>query len=218
MLQGARDLFDRGHSDTGSKPLLGMCAGLAAGFLATLAMDGFQRLAKQAIASRGDEGAGNDQSSGGDHEEPATLKVSRRIGKRVLHRDLDDSSAQLASEAVHYGYGTLMGGVYGVLAELFPKTATASGAPYGAVLFALGDEVAVPALGLSKRPSEYPLASHAQALGAHLVYGTALDLLRRGIRSCMIEREARRALPAGDDRPLRAVPWPDRTEFETEAW
>ena len=54
----------------------------------------------------------------------------------------------------------------------------------------------------------------ARAFGAHLVYGTVLELLRRGIRPCMLDFEARRAESAGSDQP-RAVVFIDRTEYET---
>ena len=208
-LLSARDDFDL-ERETESRPWLGLFAGLAAGLVATLAMDGFQSLTKRTTAPlRRDETAGDEQ------EEPSTVKLGRRLSKRVLHRDLDDSSAQVVSDALHYGYGTLMGGVYGLMAEFFPKTAIAAGAPYGALLFTLGDEVAVPALGLAKKPTAYPIGVHARAFGAHLVYGTALDLLRRGIRSCMLEVEAKRDRRGGYDR-ARAVVFIDRTEIETK--
>ena len=44
------------------------------------------------------------------------------------------------------------------------------GAVFGAALWALSDEVAVPAFHLSKGPQEYPLRTHAMALASHLVY------------------------------------------------
>lgn len=211
-LLSAHDSFDF-EPESETRPWLGLCAGLAAGFLATLAMDGFHSLSRRATAPL--RGNGNEAEKS-EAEESSTVKLGRRLSRQVLHRDLDDASAQWVSESLHYGYGTLMGGVYGLLAELFPKTTTAAGAPYGALLFALGDEVVVPALRLAKKPSEYPFGVHARALGAHLVYGTTLDLLRRGIRSCTTELETRRAERSGSDQ-ARAVVFIDRTEIETEA-
>jgi uncharacterized membrane protein YagU involved in acid resistance len=131
------------------------------------------------------------------------MKLSRRIGRSIFHRELDEGGAQAASEALHYGYGTLMGGVYGLLAELFPPTTAAAGVPYATTLFLLGDEVMVPALGLSKAPTHYPLSTHVKALGAHLAYGVTLDLLRRGILDCIASTRADRSYH--DDDLL----WPD---------
>jgi uncharacterized membrane protein YagU involved in acid resistance len=95
-----------------------------------------------------------------------------------------------------------MGGIYGLLAELFPPTKAAAGVPYATTLFLLGDEVMVPAMGLSKSPTHYPISTHVKALGAHLAYGVTLDLLRRGILDCIASTRARRA--ADDD-----LLWPD---------
>jgi hypothetical protein len=41
--------------------------------------------------------------------------------------------------------------------------------------------VAVPALGLSKKPTESPAAVHAYALASHAVYGLTTDLVRRAV-------------------------------------
>jgi uncharacterized membrane protein YagU involved in acid resistance len=75
-----------------------------------------------------------------------------------------------------------MGGVYGALTELSPKVASGAGMPFGAALWLAADEVAVPALGLSKKPTESPAPIHAYALASHLVYGLTTDLVRRVVR------------------------------------
>jgi uncharacterized membrane protein YagU involved in acid resistance len=195
-----------------SSPLRGLCAGLAAGLLATLVMDGFSKLVETTSEAIGN----GSQEEKRDGDEPATAKLGRRISRSVIRRDLDHDSAQLASEAVHYGYGTLMGGLYGLLGEIFPTVTVASGAPWGAALFLLGDEVMVPALGLAKGPREVPVSTHARALGAHLLYGTTLDLLRRGILACMAQRDARRG--EQDVAPASSLVWIDSTELETGAF
>ncbi len=47
------------------------------------------------------------------------------------------------------------------------------GALFGAGLWLLGDELAVPLLGLSDRPTSYPVTSHLQSLAQHLGFGVA---------------------------------------------
>ncbi len=47
------------------------------------------------------------------------------------------------------------------------------------------DELAVPVLGLSGKPSEYPLASHLYGLMSHLVYGLSAEVARRGMRQAL---------------------------------
>jgi hypothetical protein len=56
---------------------------------------------------------------------------------------------------------------------------------FGAALFALADEVAVPARGLSGKPSETPASMHLYAAAAHCVYGMATEIARRGLRAAI---------------------------------
>ena len=59
------------------------------------------------------------------------------------------------------------------------------GLTFGAGLFALADEVAVPALGLSGKPNESPFSSHLYGLVSHLVYGISTDIATRGLRAVL---------------------------------
>jgi hypothetical protein len=40
-------------------------------------------------------------------------------------------------------------------------------------MWILGDELAVPALGLAEGPRKYPVRQHVHRLGSHLAYGLA---------------------------------------------
>jgi len=62
------------------------------------------------------------------------------------------------------------------------------GLPLAAALWLAADEAAVPALGLSKSPLDYPLSSHLSALAAHGVYGVTTELARRALRSVLSTR------------------------------
>ena len=44
----------------------------------------------------------------------------------------------------------------------------------------IGDEIAVPAFGLSRPSTDSPPGVHAQAWAAHIVYGVTAELVRRG--------------------------------------
>ena len=91
----------------------------------------------------------------------------------------------MAGPLVHYVYGTAIGALYGGFAAHNPTTALGFGTGYGAAAWAMGDEMAVPALGLAKKPTEVPLATHAQELGAHLVYGATLEGVRRVVNKVL---------------------------------
>ena len=59
------------------------------------------------------------------------------------------------------------------------------GVSLGAALFVFADEIGVSALGLSGKPTAYPLNSHVYALTSHLVYGVTTEIARRGLRAAI---------------------------------
>ena len=77
--------------------------------------------------------------------------------------------------------GALSGAIYGAAAELTPLARAGYWALFGAALWAIADEIAAPALGLSESPDKLPWKSHAQYLGAHLVYGIVTNAVRQGV-------------------------------------
>lgn len=86
---------------------------------------------------------------------------------------------------MHYGFGTVTGAAYGVAAEVAPASAAGEGLPFGTFVWLTADEIAVPALGLSKPAGQYPVSTHVYALASHLVYGLTLELSRRAVRKLL---------------------------------
>jgi len=149
----------------------GAVAGLVGGLAAAWAMNEFQSLVSQAAARH----EPRDNSQHKPTHEPATVKVAETLSRDVFGHPLSRPEKKLAGPAVHYGYGALIGGVYGALAEEIPAITAGFGTAYGSAAFLLGDELAVPALGLSPPPAEFPVSKHAEALAAHLLYGAVLN-------------------------------------------
>ena len=114
-------------------------------------------------------------------EEP-TVTAAEAISRRYFEHDLTEGEKRIVGPAVHYAYGSLVGAMYGGLAELLPSVSMGMGLPFGATLWLLGDEIAVPALGLGKGPTEIPAEKHADSLAGHFAYGATTDLLRRVLR------------------------------------
>jgi putative membrane protein len=165
----------------------GLVSGLASGLTASWIMTEYQVNAPKLFAkiqSRGGqprEGEFQQQSAQPSESENPTIRIADTIARKVAKRELPQDRRQTAGNLVHYGYGTLMGGLYGVLGDLWSPVRSARGLAYGAALWAAGDELAVPALGLAKWAPEYPLQVHANALGAHLVYAFSLDSIYSGV-------------------------------------
>ena len=189
-------------------PWKGLAAGVLAGAGATLVMTGFQQLSGVVGRKlRGDTAdsktrgqkpgehiqrsprfseqehpgdAGSETSS--EQNEPATEKAAEKISRGFLGRELDGKEKSVAGQFMHYGFGTAVGGAYGVLNEYVPGVSQGGGLPFGAGLMILSDELAVPAAGLSAPPHRKPLSTHLYGLAAHLVYGLSCEWMRAGLR------------------------------------
>jgi hypothetical protein len=175
--------------------------GLLGGALGLLAMELIKRATAPLVDKRasrpGDEPLAERSISplGPQHrpDEGATDAVGR-LGYEKLagHAPSRDTKSRL-SWAVHIGYGLLVAGLYGAARgnarhRSHPALAAiGEGALYGVGLWLFGDEIAVPLLGLSDKPTAYPRARHLQSLAQHLGFGVvtaatthALDHRRRG--------------------------------------
>jgi len=161
----------------------GIVAGAAAGLAASWVMGEFQtawsKINEKRKQSRNEE---TQQDQG--QSEDATMKTAGAVA-RTFGKELSIDQKKRLGPAVHYGFGALMGAVYGGLNEEFSPASTAWGTAFGSALFIVADEIAVPALGLSPAPSETPLNMHLYAWASHLVYGAALESARRPARAAL---------------------------------
>ncbi len=88
---------------------------------------------------------------------------------------------QTAGRGLHYGFGTLMGAVYGPAAEYFPVVGLGGGLAFGTVLFLGTDEAMLPALRLASQPGETSGTDHLLHWAAHVVYSGTMELTRRAL-------------------------------------
>lgn len=163
-------------------------AGMAGGLIGSLAMNQFQnawsKASKALKKSSGQDAEKQAKDQRGQQQsEDATMKAAGKIAK-LGGRQLSHEQKAKLGPVVHYSFGTLQGGIYGAVTELAgTKGGFAAGLTFGAALFGLADELAVPALGLSGKPTESPLSSHLYALASHLVYGISTDAVQRAFRA-----------------------------------
>lgn len=177
--------------------LRGIVTGVAAGAAATIIMDQFlkltsagQKAAEKHIRMAQGESAWQiaheqvQQEQEAAAQEGSTEKVARKIAE-ATGTQLAREDKKKAGQAVHYAFGTLMGVVYAVSAELLPEVTTGAGTAFGTLLFLGADEVAVPAFQLAPSPAETPATDHLQHWAAHVVYGGSLELVRSLIKRLM---------------------------------
>jgi uncharacterized membrane protein YagU involved in acid resistance len=174
--------------------LRGVATGLLAGIAATLIMDQFQKLSaasQKAIEKHQKLAEGESpwqiaheqarQEMQAAEQEDSTEIVARKIAQ-VAGKPLQKETKRTAGQAVHYTFGTLMGVVYAVTAEMLPEITSGGGTAFGTLLFLGAHEVAVPALRLSPPPTETAPTDHLQHWAAHVVYGGSLELVRGLVR------------------------------------
>jgi putative membrane protein len=158
-----------------SKIVRGAVAGLIGGLVASYVMNQFQSLWSKILPSA-------EEQSKSEWDEPSTVKAAEKISEGVLDHKLTDGEKDLAGPLVHYAMGGGSGAIYGAVSEVIPTARVGAGVPFGAAVWLAADELAVPALGLARSPTETPLSTHTYALASHFVYGLATEAVRGAIR------------------------------------
>lgn len=112
---------------------------------------------------------------GPQHEpgESATAALGRIAYHKLTGRAPSAETKSKLSWLVHIGYGLLVASGYGALRARGHHDAFRDGVVFGAGLWLLGDELAVPLLGLADKPTAYHPTRHAQSLAQHLGFGVA---------------------------------------------
>ncbi|HEY6187723.1 MAG TPA: DUF1440 domain-containing protein [Pyrinomonadaceae bacterium] len=180
----------------------GLAAGLVGGLVASWTMNMFQEMwSRQEVGVEKPHGAQGvkpyvegqtqEQTSSAAPErkdkqqDDPTEKIAEAVSESVFDHRLTESEKEPAGAIVHYVFGAASGGLYGALAEIAPVVTTGAGLPFGAVFWLTADEIVVPALGLSEKPTEYPPSTHAYSFFSHLVYALTAEAVRRTVRRAL---------------------------------
>jgi putative membrane protein len=176
----------RGTPDSG-KALL---AGAIAGVIGTIAMDAFQLIWSRHAGRAKPHGAQTLRTGGplrsrserrGPPADPAE-KLAALAVESVSGEVLSPEERHHGGTVVHFGYGTATAAVYGLLADYFPAVTAGAGSAYGLAIWVGADLVAMPVLGLSRKPHEYSGWIALYGAATHVVYGVATELARRRLR------------------------------------
>jgi putative membrane protein len=178
----------------------GAVAGFAGGLAASFVMNQFQALWGKLLANEErphgaqslqqgspDHGIGRELAERGvdDPDDDATARTGNAVAELVLHRHLTKYEKEKAGTVVHYAFGAGSGAIYGAMAEFVPAATACEGTAFGAAVWLMADEVVVPAVGLSRKPTDYPLSIHVHAFAAHIVYGLTTEVVRRAVRRAL---------------------------------
>lgn len=171
----------------GTSPLGVVARGVAAGLIGTAAMTAWQevsaRLKKHAMV---DVGERYREDVDPWEKAPAPAQLARRMLEALFRVEVPAKRIPLFTNAVHWGYGTALGGVYGLVESSVRPRPAVHGALFGMGVWTMSYATLVP-MGLYKPPWRYPAKSIAKDVSYHLVYGTGV-----AAGYALVERASRR--------------------------
>ncbi len=107
-------------------------------------------------------------------DDQADIDSAKMLAQMLGQEEPSREVAKAIGLAMHYGYGAGAGALYALLADTYPVVRLGRGTTFGALMWLIGDEVAVTLSKLSD-PHSKSLASHGAALGTHLLFGLVID-------------------------------------------
>jgi uncharacterized membrane protein YagU involved in acid resistance len=113
---------------------------------------------------------------------PITMRAAHKAGVDVGH-DLDERQRTGLTLAAHFGYGTMVGALYGPVAPRGMGAAILGGVGYGLLVWAGSYLGLLPALGLLSPATRHPARRNALMIAAHVVWGAALGAVVSQLRS-----------------------------------
>ena len=180
---------------------VGLGLGLAGGAVGLVAMSGYWKVVS--LLSPDDPAQRETAREPGPLNSIALFGSPRREGEpsteaagRIAYRLITGveprsrETLQALSTAVHYGFGLVMGGLFGAIRGPAAPPDPVAGLAFGAALWLGAHELVVPLVGLGDGPTAEPIAMHAHELGGHLAYGLATAAATQALRRLLL-RERR---------------------------
>jgi uncharacterized membrane protein YagU involved in acid resistance len=116
---------------------------------------------------------------GKKEDEPSTQIIADKVFETFTGKEVPKKEKAKAGVGVHYATSLAFGAPFGAAAARIPGVGLVAGALYGAAIWLFFDEIALRALKIAPKPQKVPMSEHLQALGAHLVYGSATGAITR---------------------------------------
>lgn len=162
-------------------PLGAVTRGVAAGMIGTAVMTAWQEISIKLVSS--DQDAGNGTLAESPGQQPTDLwerasapaKVARRVLEGVFNQEVAPERIGLLTNAMHWGYGTGWGAVYGLIQGTSPGPALRRGVLFGTAVWAMSYVTLVP-MGLYQPPWKYSPQELTMDISYHLAYGAGLGV------------------------------------------
>ena len=112
--------------------------------------------------------------------EPPALVVERVA--RAAGTQPSPATKRAGAQGIHWGFGTMLGGAYGVAAELSPRVTSWRGSVFGLTVNRFAHQGLLPGLDLVEPVPEQPAQERVSEWVSHVIYGVTTDLVRRAVR------------------------------------
>lgn len=157
-------------------PLSVVIKGMVAGLAGTVALTAAMQRGPQIMEEKFGVTLQPDDPPPSDAPSDPTAALAERVATGVLETDINETTAQTAGQAIHWGYGALWGAVFGIVQSSFRLPLLLHGTIFGVVVAAVASSV-VPAMGLAPHPAQQPKRMSAMQLVNHLIYGWVVALV-----------------------------------------
>jgi len=122
---------------------------------------------------------GADPTGRPENMPPAVL--AQRAAAALGHARLTVAERLRIQQVVHYGFGAGLGVAYSAAANRWPVVSRGRGALAGLAIYAGTHGSFLPALGIQRPPWRLAPAAFAWESTSHVVFGTALETVRRAL-------------------------------------
>ncbi|MEX2541592.1 MAG: DUF6789 family protein [Trueperaceae bacterium] len=121
------------------------------------------------------------------HEEGDELpprQITEELAERTgTKENAQETTLDLATEAAHFGFGSVTGAIYGSLAGRVPLPSTVAGIGFGLAVWTASYAGALPGLGLQRPPDRRPAWRNLTMIAGHVVWGAALGWSEQRLRN-----------------------------------
>jgi putative membrane protein len=107
------------------------------------------------------------------------------LAEKFAGHELVGTQKDVATDAIHWGFGALTGAAYGALVEYYPAATAKDGATFGIALSSLTHGTVLPAMGLGAKPEEQTARERTSEMATHVVYGVVTETVRRVVRKML---------------------------------
>lgn len=166
--------MERTRTEKSQTPIGALTRGVVAGAVGTACMTALQEVMARRRRAHAPVSSGNGDGPGDPWESaPAPAQLAKRVIEGVFQREVPVERITFFTNAVHWGYGTAMGGMYGLVQGTVRTKRLVHGPLFGLGVWASSYATLVP-LGLYEWPWRYRASSVAKDLSYHLVYGSGV--------------------------------------------